>query len=164
MITLTVTPDREQLGAFGRILPVSCRVRSLENKQRRMSEVVYSENSDGSRGQPYSPRVFPAGTWNVYAPHSVDLARDPRRYMWPYFIPTDACQLVDVWEVDQHDTLRYVEKADERVMDYGYGLHFSASQTTLGCLRIDSETDLRWLVAEIDTALRAGEKIQLYIA
>ena len=162
--TIVVPGGRDQMMAFGRFIIISCLVTNLENGMRPMDRVVYSENADGSRGKPYSPQVFPQGIWRVGKPILVDPAKDPREYMQPWFIPTDACQLVDVWEVEQTDHLRYVAKTGEQVMDFGYGGHFSKCDFTLGCLKVTVEDDLLWLVSEIRQVQGAGDSVRLAVA
>jgi hypothetical protein len=101
------------------------------------------------------PKPFPVGIWEVGRP--VERHDDYKR---PYFIPTTAWQEVKVWEVEQG---RYVAETDETVKDYGYGLHYSLSTTTLGCIRIMSLEDLLWLVQNITKAIYAQEKITLEV-
>ena len=88
---------------------------------------------------PYMPRVFPQGVWKLGKPVA---KADP--YTAPWFIPTTAWQMVDVWSVDEHGF--YGKPTGEKVKDEGYGLHNSTSRTTLGCLKIEKKTDLAWLV------------------
>jgi hypothetical protein len=161
-LALSVNVNKSVLNA-GKLIDCCCVVRNLENGQRRVDQVVYSENEDGSRGVPYSPQVFPSGIWTVGAPREIDLAHDVNHYLWPYFIPTDAWQLVDEWGTDQTDRLHYTQKTGHQKGDWGYGLHFSQSATTLGCIKILDESNLRWLVRQIIDARVAGD-VQLTVA
>lgn len=138
------------LTAFGRGLTCSCRVRTIANGLREYNQIVYSINGDGSRGVPCQPGLFPVGTWNVYKPIP---KTDP--YMAPFFIPTDAHAPIEEWTlIDYQDQVQYGMATGHFVEDYGFGLHHSTSATTLGCIKIESEADLRWLVEQIIEAQR----------
>lgn len=162
-LEISANPDRSVLSVAGKLIDCSCIVRNLENGQRRIDQVVYSENKDGSRGVPYSPMSFPSGLWVVGAPSPIDLAHDVNHYLWPYFIPTNAHQLIDEWDTDQTDRLHYTQKTGRQVDDCGYGLHFSQSSTTLGCIKILDEGELRWLVRQVIDARVAGD-VRLIVA
>ncbi len=129
--------------AFGRRIEYTNWVRNELNMARAMNEIVYSENADGSQGVPYMPRTFPLGTWKVGRPvQKVGL-------MAPYFIPTDAHQLVDEWEVQNG---LYVGKTGRQVMDWGYGLHCLLTVHHLeswGCFVIEDLEDLDFLVNQV---------------
>jgi hypothetical protein len=136
--------------AFGRTIGVSCDARNELNGRRGLNEVVFSTQSDGSPGPAYQPRVFPVGLWSVGRP-----TKETDPYLAPWFIPTDAWQVVDEWSTVERDGLVYVAPV-RRIADYAYGLHCSTSLTTLGCLRIDLEYECRRLVDSINRAL--GER------
>ena len=159
-ITMSLTADRASLAAFGRIIPCACKVRN-ELIPGGRQDVVHSENADGSTGVPYMPRPFPSGLWTIGKPAPIDPAKDVHLYEWPFFIPTDAHQLVDEWGVTLEDTWHYVQPTGQKVMDWGYGIHFSSSPTTLGCLKILIETDLRWLVDQINGIQAQGNIVQV---
>jgi len=129
------------LYAFERELLVSNKVYEPVT-QTPAEHVVRTTNEDGSDGVPYKPKAFPVGVWSVYTP----LARTSM-YTAPYFIPTNACQLVEEWTLDEHGLYQY--PAGRTVMDYGYGLHHSAIEYTFGCLRIVNVPDLLWLVERL---------------
>lgn len=160
---ITTNAGRESLLAFGLLIPISCNIRNLENGLRKMDQVVWSENEDGSTGVPYSPQLFPQGIWGVGVPHLVDPKKDPSGYQQPYFIPTDAHCLVDVWTAVDGDGWSYKEKTSEKVMDWGYGLHFSLSRTTLGCLKVENKDKLLWLCEEIRKVMKAGDRVILEV-
>ena len=162
-LSLSINSEKTVLAVAGHLIDTCCHVRNIENGQRHIDQVVYSENKDGSRGVPYSPMSFPSGLWVVGAPLPIDPSHDVNMYLWPFFIPTDAHQLVDEWDTDQTDRLHYTKKTGRQVMDWGYGLHFSSSGTTLGCIKIMNEGDLRWLVRQIIDARAAGD-VQLSVA
>ncbi|WP_148224082.1 hypothetical protein [Sediminispirochaeta smaragdinae] len=103
------------------------------------------------------PRPFPVGRWNVGRPV-------PRShpYKAPYYIPTDAFQMLPRWELD--DDGGYLRETEDMVRDEDYGLHCSSSNTTLGCIRITKEKDLLWMVEKINRTLDTGEKVYLEVA
>lgn len=105
-------------------------VRNETNGLRSLdSKPVYTEGANGSKGRPYMPRPFPKGDWNIVA---VLPKTDP--YEAPAFISTDAHQAMPVWRLKADGT--YDAATEELVQDYGYGIHDSTSNTTLGCGRI----------------------------
>lgn len=110
------------------------------------SDVFYTTTIGGNKGVPSMPRTFPVGNWKIVGiiPHP-DRERDG--YLWPFYIATDAWQMLDEWELDSNGV--YERKTGKRVPDYAYGLHFSSSDWTQGCIRIGSESDLRWLVEQV---------------
>lgn len=101
--------------------------------------------ADGMLGPPSMPRPFPAGEWKITGinPHP---ASEP--YLYPFYIATDAHQSLDVWALGENGF--YLKPTGEKQEDYAYGLHFSSSDWTQGCLRIGTEEDLRWLVANVE--------------
>lgn len=133
--------------AFGGFLDCSCRVRNLENGQRGKAELVYSIPT----AKPYSPQVFPTGLWEI---GEIEPKEDD--YLAPFFINTDAFQMVRVWEVKNG---LYVKATDEWVKDKEYGIHFSTSPTTLGCLKVMKKHDLVWLVEKIQESRKNGDRI-----
>jgi hypothetical protein len=149
--------DSHKMSYLDKVIDVVCDVRNELNGQRALSEKpVYSENEDGGTGVPYMPRPFPIGSWEVV---SVIPKTDP--YEAPEFISTDAHQPVEEWtEVLGH----YGQKTGTMVEDYGYGLHNSTSNTTLGCGRISRPEDRENLVMAIQDAWAAGETVTLVVS
>lgn len=129
------------------------KIRSLENKKRLLTEVVFSEPVDGDP-KPYDPKLFPIGTWSVFLPTS-----KTDKYLSPFFIPTDAKQIVETYSVADGFYL----KKNGTQMDSGYGIHFSTSSTTLGCIRIANEKDLLDLVQFISECIKSGETVKLTV-
>jgi len=148
----------QRMFAFGKLIECSCVVQNLENKNRAMNQVVFSENADGLNGVPYSPQVFPLGAWPVRAPIPEP---ESNPYEFPFFIPTDAHQLVDEWGTVQREALYYTQKTGRQVMDWGYGIHFSKSMVTLGCIRIASQQDLMFIVSQVQNALKNGVAVMI---
>lgn len=160
--TLVSSNGRSLLNAFGKDILTNGSVQNLENGLRK-TLAVFSENEDGSRGVLYSPQVFPNGIWKVGRPQAVDPAKDPDGYEQPFFIPTDAWQLVEEYQEVITDHIWYGPKTGREVKDFGYGLHFSTYAFTLGCIRIIGKDDLLWLVEQINGALDAGDVVRLAI-
>ena len=153
--------SRRFMWAWDRKISAWSDVRNELNGRRKVGETaVYSENADGSQGSPYMPRTFPLGNWLVtgVVPHP-DKVKD--HYLYPFFISTNAHQAVEVWEVDAAG--RYVKATGRMVEDYGYGNHFSDSLTTLGCIRDETEADLRWVVDFIRTAVSDGDQVPFLV-
>lgn len=132
------------LTAWGRLIPCSCEVRNLENGRRKPNEIVYSL----PHHKPYSPDVFPEGLWQIGRPR---VRTDC--YRAPFFIPTNAARMTRVWEVKNG---LYVRATDELTLDEDFGLHASASPTSLGCGLIGEVGDIyeaepvRWMVERIN--------------
>ena len=135
-------------------IAASCIVRNELNRKRPLHDpmqVVYAIVDDHYNRYPYMPRTFPTGTWRIYTPRARTSG-----YLAPYFIPTDAEQLVNVWSLDKDGG--YAFPLPDRVLDIGYGLHFSESITTVGCIRIHQLEDLLWLVKAINAETEQGEQ------
>jgi len=139
-----------------------CHVRTELNGERLLSsQPVCTENEDGTPGVPYMPRPFPLGKWKVLA-----VIPETNPYLAPEFISTDAHQLVDEWmtRIGRDGNVMYNQKSGVLVDDFGYGLHNSTSQTTLGCGRIASSLDRSALTLAIKKALAAGEAVTLEVS
>jgi hypothetical protein len=105
--------------------------------------------------KPYKPEIFPVGRWLVGVPERRD---QPDRAPW--FIPTNAYRHVRVWSVNdgKYDApLTLLEK------DMGYGLHCSVYSTTWGCIRIDKEEDIVYMVEVIQEKQRNREQVWLEV-
>ena len=129
-------------------IPVSCVVRNLSNQWRKKNQVV---RTFPEPGEPYNPDIFPLGNWKISFP-----VKRTDNYKAPYFIPTDAIKKVHTWELDSNGD--YDHKTDK-----GYGLHFSTSNTTLGCIKIENKNDLLFLVNIIQSEIRLGEACELEV-
>ena len=142
----------------------SCAVRNELNGERPLhdpSQVVDSMNADGSPGKPYMPRPFPVGIWPVRAPYKPTPEDDPDNWLGDWFTPTDAHQTVTVWALDERGG--YDHPTNETIEDWGYGVHYSRSETTDGCLRIDTQGDDDLLVKDIAAAIQAGDTVSLEV-
>jgi len=145
----------EQNGEMKQI-SCSCWVRNELNGERKPTELVKSIPS----GEYYYPRVFPAGRFKVTErPIHRNAETDP--YTAPFFIPTDAGQMVNIWSVVNG---AYSADTYHQVWDTGYGLHFSTSPTTLGCIRLTMESDLLALVSVINACFDSNEEVLVEVA
>lgn len=131
--------------------------------KKGMRDVVYTEKKDGSRGVPYMPRPFPLGSWNILGIVDHQTPNDQETgYLYPYFIRTDAWQMVDEWEIDQQGF--YLRMTGRQVADYGYGLHWAEkSSTTLGCGRVDTKDHLLFIVEELRELFKHSKTIPLQV-
>lgn len=152
-ITMKANLTLGKLEAFESIIDISCVVRNEVNGWRKKNEVVYSIPDN----KPVQPRPFPKGTWAVGRPDA--RAGDP--YLAPYFIPTSAWQNLPIWKLDGKKC--YVEATANMTKDKGYGLHFSTSGSTHGCIRISKKQDLLWLVNLIKNHQSLGDVIMLEV-
>ncbi len=143
-----------------------CQVRNELNGERPLhdpDQVVYAETGNRYDKIPYMPRRFPEGTWPIGMPRS----KPPEdEYLWPWYIPTDAWQYVDTWLLDEDGGYECAEEnaLNESVVEFfpvidtAYGMHYSKSRTTLGCIHVLAETDIRALTLMVFRELRAGHK------
>ena len=110
-------------------------------------------------GKPYMPVIFPKGKWQVMRPVE---RTDP--YLAPFYIPTNAWQMVQVWALDKDGG--YDHPTPDFVRDTAYGLHSSTSRTTLGCGRLGvpgSAVQLLRVKAAIEAAMDRGEIVTLEV-
>ena len=93
---------------------------------------------------PAMPRIFPVGQWKItgFKDHP-DPAED-HGYLYPVFIRTNAVSMVPEWTVDPVTGL-YVKATGRMIPDSDLGLHFSSSDWTQGCMRVDTEAHIRYL-------------------
>lgn len=148
-----------RLGKIVKQFPASSIVRNELNRWRALhdpEQVIYAITHDPYHKYPVMPRPFPRGAWNVYRPR-----KRTGRYLAPFYIPTDAEQYLEVWDLDGNGG--YEKVTGKTVLDLGYGLHFSASATTVGCIRIHFWEDLLWLVNVINEELEQGHSVFLEV-
>jgi hypothetical protein len=137
----------------GETLPITNSVRTLAGGTRKSSEVVRSIPD----GAPYDPQQFPCGKWRVTAVEwQKEKGFDPRTY-GPVKIRTDAWRMVHAWELDAEGD--YSRETEKCVKDTGYLLHYSAYNTTLGCIRFASPQDAVKCAEKIQAAWGAGEEV-----
>lgn len=151
---ITWKRSQDYLVVGARKVPCSCNVRTLADGTRRREacEVVKTL----PHGKPYDPVRFPVGTWSV-----TDVRPRQDSYRYPFFIATTAYADVPVWSLD--DKGAYKEVTSETDRDWDYGMHFSSSNYTRGCVRISTEADLRWLVDAIKQAKDDFEPVRLIV-
>ena len=136
---------------------VSCDVRNELNGRRPNPnkkpslEVVHAiTKSNEETNLAVMPRQFPNGIWKI-------TKIEPRTdgYRAPFIIFTDAWQVLNLWRTGPDGG--YLEKTNTLVNDYIYGLHFSMSNTTQGCIKIHDIMALRQLVKELNIELEQNE-------
>ena len=146
-------------GQNGKYIEASCIVRNELNGWRKKhdpTQVVRAMCEDPYEKPPVMPRPFPRGTWDVYMP-----LRRTNPYLAPFFIPTSAEQYVEVWALDPEGG--YDRPTGEKVLDLGYGIHFSTSNTTVGCIKVHKEEDLIWLADTISITFDHNRHITLEV-
>jgi hypothetical protein len=115
--------------------------------KKGIPDLVYSMDKDGAKKYPVMPRTFPEGVWKItgFNDHSVidDYLLPKEPYLYPVFIATNAYAMLDIWSLDEYGN--YLKNTGEKCRDYFYGLHFSNSDWTHGCIRIGYQADVRWL-------------------
>jgi hypothetical protein len=115
--------------------------------KKGIPDLVYSMGENGRKEYPVMPRSFPVGVWQItgFNDHSkVDAKGMPEDgYLYPVFIATNAYAMLDIWDLDENGG--YLKNTREKCKDYFYGLHFSTSEWTQGCIRIGYQADVRWL-------------------
>ena len=55
----------------------------------------------------------------------------------------------------------YIKPTGRRIKDYEYGMHYSTSGSTLGCIKILELDDFMWLVETICDAIEKKEEVKL---
>ncbi len=136
---------------------ISCNVRSLKNEKRRKNEIVRSIPDDF----PYDPRPFPKGIWNITGVEWQKNYRFDRSVYGVCKIRTNARQYVKIWSLDNDGD--YFQETSEVTNDAGYLLHYSESNTTLGCIRLNSNDDAAEVGNVIAAAIKADEPVYLEV-
>ena len=136
--------------------------------------VLRTINADGSPGEPYIPRGFPPGSFDITGVYDRD-----RPIVGQQFIATSARQKVQVYEQDEAG--EWQPRVDEngnlvQLYDHGYGIHGGGytrnrergidpmtnnnpNDNTLGCGR-QSTRDNRWLADLSRGVLEDGGSIE----
>lgn len=148
---MAVNKEKTIIDFCNKKIKCSCVVRNELNKWRRFDQIVYTIPDN----IPYMPRVFPSGEWIIKKP--VERLDD---YKKPYFIPTNAWQMVDEWEIKNG---MYVKKTGKQIKDTDYGLHHSTSGTTLGCIKIEIVDDVVFMVEKIMELIKNEIDIKLIV-
>lgn len=118
-------------------------------------EVRYTINKDRTKGKPYMPRKFPKGLCEITTVEYHDAVKfDPKEY-GTVRVRTNATQAVEVWTLDKAGG--YDKPTGEFVPDYGYLIHYSPSNTTLGCLRATTQESMTKIAELVEAALREGK-------
>jgi hypothetical protein len=156
-----------KMTAFGRDIGVTNNVRNELNGLRASSEVVFSTDQNGANGKPYYPRQFPAGQWYI----TDIVAHDKKKadgspaepYLFPFFLQTNAHQSVPVYKLEIVNDKQKIGAPDGMREDWLYGLHYSTSSTTLGCIKIVKQDDLLWLVGQIKAAWHDNQIVSMEV-
>ena len=164
METIKSVRNYSKLYFEGREIDTSCVVRNELNgwrpneKNPAQDEVVRTIclSDPLMDGIPYMPRQFPRGRWIIGKPK-----RRRGAYKAPFFIPTNAYQMVNKWNLDEDGG--YWEETSTMIRDEDYGLHYSSSGTTLGCIKIEHRDDLIWLVGRINEIQSKGEIVMIEV-
>ena len=150
-MTISWVQGSNELKYNDKVIACTCNVRNELNGLRLAHEVVKTMPG----GYPYQPKIFPLGLWEVGYPiqrYSLELA--------PYFIPTNAYQMVNIWTTENG---KYVAKTDTVDKDQAYGIHFSEYKNTLGCIKVMDILDLTELVHIIVDCYKRKEKVYLHV-
>jgi hypothetical protein len=83
------------------------------------------------------------GNWQVTGFKEHPDPTENHGYLYPVFIATDAVNLVPEWELD--DNGFYLRPTGRMIDERDNGLHYSTSDWTDGCLRIEFEAGVRYL-------------------
>ena len=150
--------DAEDLEINGIHFKVWCHVRNeIDPKYiRRLhdpNEVVFAIVNGVQTKIPYMPRKFPKGTFEIITVEFVPKT-DQQKDFWPVKIRTNASQDVEVWELDENKG--YKKGTGKFVRDGGLLIHYSWSNTTLGCGREESEIQVRKLAQMIIDGFSTG--------
>jgi len=154
-ITASLSSGILRAEGIDRDIQITCDVRNELNGRRKPHEIVVTL----PQGRPYYPRTFPIGTWRI-----VDVKKRSDPYRAPFFIATDAWQLVEEWSTAEVDgKLQYDRPTGKQVKDREYGLHCSTSPTTTGCIKIMLRSDLALIIDAIYRAWRKKEVVYLEV-
>jgi hypothetical protein len=143
--------------ADGIRIPISCIVRTVKDGTRGKAEVKHCIPA----GYPYDPRPFPKGIWKITA---VEWQKDwgfDRREYGTVKIRTNAWQFVEVWKLDKDGD--YLQPTETEVKDSGYLIHYSESRTTLGCIKVLSQSEAEILAKFVEKQFAAGEAVELEV-
>jgi hypothetical protein len=156
MLVIQFFHNENKLVINDKTYKATCNVRNEINGKRKKNQVVKTYPSSNQLRQPYYPRPFPTGTWEIKRP----IFTDDIEYA-PVKIPTDAYQRVLTWTTDNNG---YKERSGEHQTDSFYHLHYAQNSiTTLGCIRLDSSKDAVEIANEIKKQKDSGVKVWLEV-
>ncbi len=151
MFLLRFIHDENKLYVDGKPFKATCKVRNELNKRRKKNQVVKTYPLGNFERQPYYPRKFPTGLWRIKPP----IWTDDTDYA-PVKIPTDAFRGVILWNTDKNG---YTKPTGKHHTDAYYHLHYAAeSSTTLGCIRLNSAQDARYIAEMVEYELKLGNE------
>lgn len=151
--------EKEDLECNGVHFKVWCHVRNEidPNYVRRLhekKEVIFAIVNGVQTKIPYMPRKFPKGTHEITSVEYLPKTNEQEVY-WPLKIKTNAKQKVERWILDANEG--YEKGTGEYVMDGGYHIHFSWSNTTHGCGRPETEIQARKLAEMVIEGFKSGK-------
>lgn len=133
----------------------ACPLLTVRDKTRSPRNMARTTPGD----EPYDPMRFPVGTWVVF-----DVRPREDSYRAPFFIATTAKQRVEVWSVkDSGGETVYDKPSGRFVVDEGYGIHYSLSPTTQGCIKVYDRALLEELAALVQAAIKNRELVTLIV-
>lgn len=158
MLLIRFYHAENELHVESKVYTATCDVRNEINGRRSPHQVVKTYPITSSLGRkPYMPRRFPTGLWKIKKP----IWTDDIDY-WPVKIPTDAVQRVLTWGLDGDK--RYTVPDGGHQDDAFYHLHFAKnSKTTLGCIRLASDTDARLIAKLVEWYLEKEQEVWLEV-
>jgi hypothetical protein len=159
METIKIDIARGTAEGFGRIIGITCIVRNEINGWRPNKKKLPDICRSIPGNYAIMPRTFPIGLWTVGEPRRVKGIDTEVFGYW--FIPTDAWQILPVWELT--DSGLYKRATEHKIIDRGYGAHYSPSTSTEGCIRYGTQEDCNWHVTQIKNAQADGEQIKLKV-
>ena len=149
MAVMRFSHKAEELEFLGKKYKATCAVRNELNKWRKPNEIVETMPMVGA-GSPYYPRSFPTGVWEVGTPEYTEAPA-----FAPVKIPTNAARRVLLQNVVGGE---YAGENGETHMDQAYHLHYAAdTNTTLGCIRLDSAEDAMNIAKKVILELCRGK-------
>jgi len=133
----------------------NCNIRNELNGRRKKDEIVYTIPIAG-HPKPYYPRQFPSGIFDI---SEVQYTNDSEYA--PVKIKTNALREVFTWDLTR-DGMYWMPTGNTQI-DSAYWLHFTKSRTTLGCIRIGSESDAMNLALIVKNELDKDKSVLLEV-
>lgn len=118
-------------------------------------EVRYTVTAGREKGDPYMPRQFPLGSWEITGVEWYAVSGFDKSEYGLVRIRTNAHQKVQTWTLDKKGG--YDKPTGFYVEDYGYLFHFAPnSNTTLGCGRVATQEQANKFAQLCQDALHDG--------
>jgi hypothetical protein len=136
---------------------ISCVVRTILEGTRQSYEVIKSI----PQLYPVDPRPFPKGVWKITGVDWQAKSKFDINTYGTVKIKTDASQKLPIWTLDSEGDYKSV--TTDTTIDTCYWLHYSKSNTTLGCIRLDSIQDAEEIAHFVEDVLKTGEPVELEV-